>query len=71
MLAAKLKSYSNVKAVTPNYKPVGIADPFNPVFPAAYPKYKLNPLNKDPDWNVDNYGPIIIPKKGWTIKLDS
>jgi signal peptidase I len=25
----------------------------------------------DFDWNVDNYGPIIIPKKGWTVKLDS
>ena len=69
--AAKLKSYSNVKSITPNYKPAGVADPLNPVFPAAYPKYKLNPKNKDFDWNVDNYGPIIIPKKGWTVKLDS
>jgi len=22
-------------------------------------------------WNLDNYGPIIVPKKGWTVKLDS
>jgi signal peptidase I len=22
-------------------------------------------------WNVDNFGPIIIPKKGWTVKLDT
>jgi signal peptidase I len=22
-------------------------------------------------WNVDNFGPVIIPKKGWTVKLDS
>jgi len=21
-------------------------------------------------WNVDNYGPIVIPRKGWTIKLN-
>ena len=30
-------------------------------------------LTKIPDykWNVDNFGPIIIPKKGWTVKLDS
>ncbi|MBK0377680.1 signal peptidase I [Mucilaginibacter segetis] len=69
--AAKLRSYSNVKMVTPNIKHRGIADPFNPVFPAAYPKYKLDPKNKNFDWNVDNYGPIIIPKKGWTVKLDS
>jgi signal peptidase I len=69
--AAKLKGYSNVKSITPNYKTAGIADPLNPVFPAAYPKYKLSATNKDFDWNVDNYGPIIIPKKGWTVKLDS
>ncbi|QHS55523.1 signal peptidase I [Mucilaginibacter sp. 14171R-50] len=69
--AEKLKTYSNIKSITPNYKPPGIADPLNPVFPAAYPKYKLDPKNKDFDWNVDNYGPIIIPKKGWTVKLDS
>ena len=23
------------------------------------------------NWNADNYGPILIPKKGWTVKLDS
>ena len=22
-------------------------------------------------WNVDNFGPIQVPKKGWTVKLDS
>src|SRR5690606_36022641 len=22
-------------------------------------------------WNRDNYGPILIPKKGWTVQLDS
>jgi signal peptidase I len=69
--AAKLKSFSNVKSVTPNIKPRGVADPFNAVFPAAYPKYALSPQNGAFNWNVDNYGPIIVPKKGWTIKLDS
>jgi signal peptidase I len=69
--AAKLKSFSNVKSVTPNIKPRGLADPFNAVFPAAYPKYALSPQNGAFNWNVDNYGPIIVPKKGWTIKLDS
>jgi signal peptidase I len=69
--AAKLKSFSNVKSVTPNIKPKGLADPFNAVFPAAYPKYALSPQNGAFNWNVDNYGPIIIPKKGWTVKLDS
>ena len=22
-------------------------------------------------WNVDNFGPIIVPKKGWSVNLDS
>ncbi|MEO7211226.1 signal peptidase I [Mucilaginibacter sp.] len=69
--AAKIKGYSNIKSITANIKQPGTADPFNPVFPAATPKYKLNPENKDFDWNVDNFGPIIIPKKGWTVNLDS
>jgi signal peptidase I len=29
------------------------------------------PFDKNRAWNVDNFGPIIIPKKGWTVKLDS
>ncbi|WP_317174342.1 signal peptidase I [Mucilaginibacter pankratovii] len=69
--AAKIKTYSNIKSITANIKQPGAADPFNPVFPAATPKYKLDPKNRDFNWNVDNFGPIIIPKKGWTVKLDS
>jgi signal peptidase I len=42
------------------------------VFPSKYP---INVLQdkKLPDykWNPDNFGPLIIPKKGWTVKLDS
>jgi signal peptidase I len=69
--AAKIKGYSNIKSITPNIKNLGFVDPSNPVFPAGTPKYKLDPKNKDFNWNVDNFGPIIIPKKGWTVKLDS
>ncbi len=29
------------------------------------------PFDKNRSWNVDNFGPIIVPKKGWTVKLDS
>ncbi len=29
------------------------------------------PYNKNFKGNVDNFGPIIIPKTGWTVKLDS
>ncbi|MES2455428.1 MAG: signal peptidase I [Bacteroidota bacterium] len=29
------------------------------------------PYDPNRPWNVDNFGPIIIPKKGWTVQLDS
>ena len=29
------------------------------------------PHDRNRNWNVDNFGPIQIPKKGWTVKLDS
>ena len=29
------------------------------------------PNNKSTDWNIDNFGPIIIPKNGYSIKIDS
>ncbi len=39
------------------------------------PKNTFNAENfpHDPHlaWNADNFGPIIIPKKGWTVTLDS
>ncbi|MDB5125484.1 MAG: lepB [Mucilaginibacter sp.] len=69
--ANKLKTYSNIKSVTPNIAPRGIADLYNPVYPVKYPQFKITPKFPDYKWNVDNYGPIIVPKKGMTIKLDS
>lgn len=29
------------------------------------------PHDPNRKWNLDNFGPIIVPKKGWTVKLDS
>lgn len=29
------------------------------------------PHDPNRNWNVDNFGPIKIPAKGWTVKLDS
>jgi signal peptidase I len=69
--AATLKTYSNVKSVMPDVKMRGADDPMNPVYPVKYPQYKITPNFPHFTWNVDNYGPIIIPKKGWTVKLDS
>jgi signal peptidase I len=57
--AAALKGYSNVKSVSEYFEPKGV---FNP------DEFPHDPHLK---WNTDNYGPIIIPKKGWTVKLDS
>jgi signal peptidase I len=72
--AATLKGYSNVKSLVPNFKMGKGSDPNNPVFPSnpAYPAYTVL-VNKLPDykWNEDNFGPIIIPKRGWTVELDS
>ncbi len=53
----QIKSFSNVREVAP------LANPKNEFESRAFPG--------DPNlkWNQDNYGPIIIPKKGMTIKL--
>jgi signal peptidase I len=70
--ANALKGYPSIKSIAPNISPRGITDPNSPVFPAKYP---INVLQSkqlpDYKWNVDNFGPIIIPKKGWTVKLDN
>jgi len=56
--AMKLKSFDNVKQITPLIDKKGMFDvnffPFTELLP----------------WNVDNYGPIYIPKKGETIPLN-
>ncbi|WP_410479306.1 signal peptidase I [Pedobacter nototheniae] len=31
----------------------------------------LFPLDPNRKWNVDNFGPVKIPAKGWTVQLDS
>jgi signal peptidase I len=70
--AATLKGYSNIKSVTPFIAKAGVVDPSGgDVYPVKYPNYKITPNFPKFTWNVDNYGPIIVPKKGWTVKLDS
>ena len=69
-----LRGYSNIKSLTPLVKPRGVDDPEGPVYPTNpyHPVgLMLNGKQHDFKWNVDNYGPIIIPKKGWTVKLDT
>jgi signal peptidase I len=67
-----LRGYSNIKSETPNIAIKGLQDIQGPVFPVFNPpRIVLGTGLPNYRWNVDNYGPIIIPKKGWTVKLDS
>ncbi len=54
---AKLKEYPNIKKITKIETPAGMQDP------------DIFPHNAKYSWNVDNFGPLWIPKKGVTIKL--
>jgi len=68
--ANALKGYANIKSVTPDLAKPGATDGYT-VFPLKYPNYKITSSFPNFNWNQDNYGPIIVPKKGWTVKLDS
>lgn len=57
--ADEIKSFGNVKQIEANTVPANYFQPF--IFPF---ESRLN-------WNVDNFGPIWIPKRGMTINLDS
>jgi len=56
--AEKLKTHSKVISVTKHIDPKGQLAP--EIFPHV-PSLR---------WNMDNFGPIYIPKKGVTVKLD-
>jgi signal peptidase I len=55
---AMFKSYSNIKSVTPYLQPAGQYDP------------QVFPHNEHFKWNIDNFGPLVLPKRGWTVKLN-
>lgn len=55
---AILKSYSNVKSVTPNIETAGTYD-------AA-----IFPHNEHFKWNLDNFGPLVMPKRGMVIPIN-
>ena len=55
---AKIKDFSNVKAIEPIIRPAGYWDP------------DIFPFDSSYRWNVDNFGPITIPKKGVTVAID-
>lgn len=66
-----LKGYSNVKNFQEVLSTKGQSDPQNPVFPHTFSPRILLGAIPDYKWSVDNFGPIYIPKKGATVKLDS
>jgi signal peptidase I len=54
-----ISKFVNVKSVYPMYSPEGEYDP------------KMFPYDPVLKWNQDNYGPLWIPVKGTTVKLDT
>jgi len=66
--ANTIKGYSNVTSIKPRIQPeIGSDTNVFPIYPYGVPRTKDHFYK----WNVDNFGPVIIPKKGWTVKLDS
>lgn len=55
---AVLKSYSNIKSIQPIIETKG---EFNPQIFPHNPRFK---------WNEDNFGPLVLPKKGMVIPLN-
>ncbi|MCX6280661.1 MAG: signal peptidase I [Bacteroidetes bacterium] len=53
-----IRQYSNVKSIDPEIIPKGNWDP------------NIFPFDSTYRWNVDNFGPIWVPKSGVTIKLN-
>lgn len=39
--------------------------------PNNTPEQRIFPESPYHPWNLDNFGPLIVPKKGWTVTLDS
>ena len=55
----EVQSWSNVTAVKPIISTAGNGE------------MGIFPDTENLGWNRDNFGPLIIPKKGWTVQLDS
>ncbi len=53
-----LKSYSNIKSINPIFQTKNEFDP------------QVFPHNSRFKWNEDNFGPLILPKKGMTVALN-
>jgi signal peptidase I len=58
-LMDEVKKLDFVASVVPHTATPGAAEP------------SIFPQDPNRNWNADNWGPVRIPKKGWTVKLDS
>lgn len=60
------------KVVYVNHKQFWVPTYINYLEPFSKPKSEVDPRIFPPGmpWNDDNYGPLIVPKKGYTIKLN-
>lgn len=58
-VAEKIAKFSNVSEVKAVYSNTGETDP------------SIFPYSKTLKWNLDNYGPVWIPSKGTTVKIDT
>jgi len=52
------KGYSSIKSIKPVIEQAGKYDP------------QIFPHNSKFKWNEDNFGPLILPKKGWSVPLN-
>lgn len=52
------KSYSNIKSVRPVIQAAGEYDP------------SVFPHSEHFKWNIDNFGPLLLPKRGWNVNLN-
>ncbi len=59
--AEALAKEPEIQSIKMNISPIGAGDPYNRIFPNDQKYY---------NWNVDQFGPILIPKKGTTIQLN-
>jgi len=69
--ARLLNGYSNIDSLKPVFSPKGVSEDVFPRSSVSSIHFLLTKTLPDYHWNADNFGPIIVPKKGWTIKLDS
>ncbi|HVW98499.1 MAG TPA: signal peptidase I [Mucilaginibacter sp.] len=53
-----IRGYSNIKSVTPVIQAAGAYDD------------RVFPHNENFRWNEDNFGPLVMPKRGMTISLN-